>query len=541
MDKNKNTKEKNTKSKNFEQINNPFEKKLKRIKDEMDVLNPDTLLLKINPAVDSTKTVEQIQSYYYLINNEISKYYNYQTIKKELNEKNKELNKEIAEKIHPKKENLPNQEEEEKKRLEYLNYDERINKPIIDYRVKIRSLENNIVYTYQYYNKSKSKNLQLMVELDELRKTVYTKNKKLEELKKELEEEEKKYNKEKKEIEDNLEKKDDIKIYGKIKKNQKLLESANKEMIEKIKETDKFMIERQAKKKYLDYETKQLEKKAKKIEKKNKKDFEDFNNLHKEEMEKVRKFDQTSRIIDSLDQKKMKSLENMLNEMFNETKTENIQQFIDYFIKSCEEYKTFQDTIKTLTTQVNKLEKEVDELEYILNFCEENLYVYNQNNLDEEEMKEIKDLKLCSEQFINVQYQAINEAYKEFQTNLSESMLKNEPELENNETFKNDFLTFYVQYLNEMQEKLKTISQSFRKKREKGDYFDFNQWDNKWEKAEKIKENVQNEYERTGSLSKFDLKSINNMVNEVLLRDKIKKKKKKIFFFFFYKNTSFFS
>ncbi len=240
-------------------------------------------------------------------------------------------------------------------------------------------------------------------------------------------------------------------------------------------------------------------------------------------MEKVRKFDQTSRIIDSLDQKKMKSLENMLNEMFNETKTENIQQFIDYFIKSCEEYKTFQDTIKTLTTQVNKLEKEVDELEYILNFCEENLYVYNQNNLDEEEMKEIKDLKLCSEQFINVQYQAINEAYKEFQTNLSESMLKNEPELENNETFKNDFLTFYVQYLNEMQEKLKTISQSFRKKREKGDYFDFNQWDNKWEKAEKIKENVQNEYERTGSLSKFDLKSINNMVNEVLLRDKIKK------------------
>ena len=88
----------------------------------------------------------------------------------------------------------------------------------------------------------------------------------------------------------------------------------------------------------------------------------------KEEMEKVRKFDQTSRIIDSLDQKKMKSLENMLNEMFNETKTENIQQFIDYFIKSCEEYKTFQDTIKTLSSQVIKLEKEVDELEYILNF-----------------------------------------------------------------------------------------------------------------------------------------------------------------------------
>ena len=250
-------------------------------------------------------------------------------------------NKKIEEMIHPKKEKLPNAEAEEQKRLENLNNDERINKPTIDYKVKIRSLENNIVYTYQYYNNTKSKNVKLMEELDELRKTVYTKNKKLEELKKKLEEEEKKYNEEKKQVEENLENKEDIKLFGKIKKNQKILESANKDMIEKIKETDKFMIERQAKKKCLDFETKQLEKKSKKIEKKNKKDFENFNNLHKEEMEKVRNFNQTSKIIDSLDQTKMKSLEDMLNEMFNETKTENIQQFIDYFIKSCEEYKTF--------------------------------------------------------------------------------------------------------------------------------------------------------------------------------------------------------
>jgi hypothetical protein len=363
-----------------------------------------------------------------------------------------------------------------------------------------------------------------MIELDELRKTVYTKNKKLEELKKKLEEEEKKYNEEKKQVEENLENKEDIKLFGKIKKNQKILESANKDMIEKIKETDKFMIERQAKKKCLDFETKQLEKKSKKIEKKNKKDFENFNNLHKEEMEKVRNFNQTSRIIDSLDQTKMKSLEDMLNEMFNETKTENIQQFIDYFIKSCEEYKTFQDNIKTLNEQVRKLEKEVDELEYIINFCEENLNVVNKNNLDDEEIKEIEDLKLCSEQFINVQYQSINEAYKEFTLKLSDMMIKDDPQLANNNEFKNDFLNFYVQYLNDMQEKLKNISQALRKRgRDKNDLFDFNQWDNKWEKAEKIKENVQKDYEKNGSLNKFDRKLINNMVNDVLLKDKNKK------------------
>ncbi len=103
-------------------------------------------------------------------------------------------------------------------------------------------------------------------------------------------------------------------------------------------------------------------------------------------------------------------------------------------------------------------------------------------------------------------------------------MIKEDPQLANNNEFKNDFLNFYVQYLNDMQEKLKNISQALRKRgRDKNDLFDFNQWDNKWEKAEKIKENVQKDYEKNGSLNKFDRKLINNMVNDVLLKDKIKK------------------
>jgi len=524
MDKKENLNASNKKANTKREIIiNPFEKKVKKIKEEMEILDPDNLLLKVDPSIDSTKTIEQIQRYYYLINNELSRYNKNETIKKDLKEKNIELNKKIGDMIHPKKENLPNQEEDEKKRLENINNEERINKPTIDYKVKIRSLENNIVYTYQCYNNTKSKNSKLMIELDELRKTVYTKNKKLEELKKTLEEEEKKYNENKQEVEENLNKKDDNKLFNKIKNNQKILESAHKEMIEKIKETDLFMTQRQAKKKCLDFQTEQLKKKAKIIEKKNENDFKNFDELHKNEMEKVKNFNQTSRIIESLDQTKMKSLEDMLNEMFNETKTENIQQFIDYFIKSCEEYKTFQDTIKTLSNQVDELEKEVDELEYIINFCEENLEVANKNNLDEDEIKEIEDLKLCSEQFINVQYQAISEAYKEFSEKLSQMMIKDEPELNNNPEIKKDFLNFYVNYLNDMQEKLKNISQVLRKKNRDKDLFDFNKWDNKWEKADKIKENVQKEYEKTGSLSKFDRKLINSMVNDVLLKDKIKK------------------
>ena len=103
-------------------------------------------------------------------------------------------------------------------------------------------------------------------------------------------------------------------------------------------------------------------------------------------------------------------------------------------------------------------------------------------------------------------------------------MIKDDPQLANNNEFKNDFLNFYVQYLNDMQEKLKNISQALRKRgRDKNDLFDFNQWDNKWEKAEKIKENVQKDYEKNGTLNKFVRKLINNMVNDVLLKDKNKK------------------
>ena len=224
MDKKENLNASNKKANTKREIIiNPFEKKVKKIKEEMEILDPDNLLLKVDPSIDSTKTIEQIQRYYYLINNELSRYNKNETIKKDLKEKNIELNKKIGDMIHPKKENLPNQEEDEKKRLENINNEERINKPTIDYKVKIRSLENNIVYTYQCYNNTKSKNSKLMIELDELRKTVYTKNKKLEELKKTLEEEEKKYNENKQEVEENLNKKDDIKLFNKIKNNKKKL------------------------------------------------------------------------------------------------------------------------------------------------------------------------------------------------------------------------------------------------------------------------------------------------------------------------------
>ena len=514
-----------------------FPRKLKKIKEEMELIDPDTLLLKVDPSIDATKTIEQIQRYYNLINVEISRYFHQEQEKQELKKKNYELNKTIEGMIKPKMKNYLSELEDENynnnnnnnirygKNNKSQSVPKRENKPVIDYRIKLRSLEKDIQYTYQDYNNTKSKNNKLMEELDEMRKQVVQKTQRLNELKKSLEEQEKNYYAQKKEIEKSLDDREEAELLEKIKEKQKQLERINLEMIEKIKETDQFLTQKQAKKKCLDFESNQLEQLSKKIEEKNKKELDDFNEQYKTEIEKVRNFDESSKIIDMLDPKKIAALEEMLKDMFNETKTENIQSFVDYFIKSCEEYKAFKDSIDTITKTVIVLEKEVDELEYIINFCEQNLEVVNEHNLDDEEIKEIESLKLCSEQFIEVQFNAVNDAYKKFKDELTELLIKFKPEYKENEQIKKDFLKFYVDYLNTSQENFKKIAQNCKKKISKPakDIFDFNKWDNKWDKADKIKENVKKDYERTGpGNAKIEFKNIKEMVDDIMLKNEKK-------------------
>ena len=514
-----------------------FPRKLKKIKEEMELIDPDTLLLKVDPSIDATKTIEQIQRYYNLINVEISRYFHQEQEKQELKKKNYELNKTIEGMIKPKMKNYLSELEDENynnnnnnnirygKNNKSQSVPKRENKPVIDYRIKLRSLEKDIQYTYQDYNNTKSKNNKLMEELDEMRKQVVQKTQRLNELKKSLEEQEKNYYAQKKEIEKSLDDREEAELLENIKEKQKQLERINLEMIEKIKETDQFLTQKQAKKKCLDFESNQLEQLSKKIEEKNKKELDDFNEQYKTEIEKVRNFDESSKIIDMLDPKKIAALEEMLKDMFNETKTENIQSFVDYFIKSCEEYKAFKDSIDTITKTVIVLEKEVDELEYIINFCEQNLEVVNEHNLDDEEIKEIESLKLCSEQFIEVQFNAVNDAYKKFKDELTELLIKFKPEYKENEQIKKDFLKFYVDYLNTSQENFKKIAQNCKKKMSKPakDIFDFNKWDNKWDKADKIKENVKKDYERTGpGNAKIEFKNIKEMVDDIMLKNEKK-------------------
>ena len=52
---------------------------------------------------------------------------------------------------------------------------------------------------------------------------------------------------------------------------------------------------------------------------------------------------------------------------------------------------------------------------------------------------------------------------------------------------------------------------------------DFNKWDNKWDKADKIKENVKKDYERTGpGNAKIEFKNIKEMVDDIMLKNEKK-------------------
>ena len=378
---------------------------LKNIEEELSNIDPESLMLRIDPQVHSSETIEQIQFYYYKIKKEMNIYYNQEQKKKMLNEKIDNISKQIDIIVLPLKSKsiLGNEEELEKDNNKDMEKDiKKENKPIIDYRVKIRSLEKELEYTYQGYNSIKSKNNNLINQLDEMRKQNLFHMNKLNGLKKLLKEKDEKFKEDKAKVEENLQNKDEKQYLNKLIEKQNLLNKVNKGMTENIKETNIEIMQKKAKEKYLDFQQKKLTKKSELIEERHKRKIEKFNDEIKEELEKVKEFNQESEILKSLDIKKMKKLENLLNDIFEETKTEKTKQLVEYLTKSCEENLNFQNSLETLQKEVNNLEKEVSELEYILSFCEENIAVKKKNKLCEKEINEIEKINKAREIFNNL-------------------------------------------------------------------------------------------------------------------------------------------
>ena len=142
-------------------------------------------------------------------------------------------------------------------------------------------------------------------------------------------------------------------------------------MTENIKEINIELTQKKAKEKYLNFTKKKLVKKAEFIEKKRVDQLDNFNKELEKEFDKIKDFKKESEILQDLNQQKLLKLEELLNNIFEETRTDNSKQLIDYLAKSCEENLKFKNTIETLQEKVIKLEDEDSELEYIISFCEQ--------------------------------------------------------------------------------------------------------------------------------------------------------------------------
>ncbi len=526
--------------KNIRLIHNPNNAILKKISDDLSKFDPDKLMLQTNPLLNSTKTIEQIQMYYSGIQKEMNKYQIQEQKKKMLTEKLNDVQNKIDNIVNPQKIISISQIFEEARNFDYnnnnlnfsynngssklaINENKKENKPIIDYGVKIRVLEKELEYTYQGFNLIKAKNNKLINQLDELRKQNLYHLNKLKESKKVLKKEDDKFVKDKTKVEVNLSGKDEEIGFNQLLEKQKMLNEVNKKMTENIKEINMEITQKKAKEKYLNFKKKKLEKKAELIEQLRISRLENFNNEIKDELDKIKDYKKESEILQNLDQNKLLKLEELLNDIFEETRTENSKQLIDFLAKSCEENSNFKNTVITLQEKVDKLEEEVSELEYIISFCEQHLLVKKANKLGENEIREIKKINNARDLFINLQYKVINDSYRNY-INKFTDIIK---EFNENETIKKtDKNNLIIEYTHNIGEKLRKFNEKLKSTGINKDVFDFNKWNHKWDKISRVKEGVINNYMKTfGDGLKFDAKNIEELVDEYLIKEKFNKEK----------------
>jgi hypothetical protein len=251
--------------------------------------------------------------------------------------------------------------------------------------------------------------------------------------------------------------------------------------------------------------------------------LESFNKDIQKEFDKIKDFTKESEILKNLDQNKLLKLEKLLNNIFEETRTENSKQLIDFLAKSCQENSKFKNTVETLHEKVNKLEKEVSELEYIISFCEQNISVKKSTKLGENDFKEIQKINNARDLFIKLQYKVINDLYKKYLDIFIQ--LINEQK-ENEISIKIDKNKLIIEFMHNIYEKLWKFNDKLKRNGVSKEAFDFNKWNNKWDKINKVKEGVLNNYMKTfGEGLKFDTKSIEEMVDEFLIKEKFNKEK----------------
>ena len=510
----------------------PYSRKLKKIQDELAQFDPDTLMLRVDPTIHSTKTIKQIQYYYNNIKYEINNYINQEKLEESLKKKINKIPKQIELLVHPPKvSTIPpnensssNNNNQNKKNSGDINDKDiqKENKPVIDYHYKLKNLETEIGHSYQKYNTIKSKNNKLLIQLEEMRKENIFYMNKLSELKKELKEKEKHYNETKSKVEENINKNNENESLNDIIEKQSVLNKKTQEMTDNILDNNSEYIEKKAKNKYLDFQKKELENLISKLEHEREEELKQFNDKIKSEYSKIKDYKKESKILNELDKEKMDNLEELFNEILEETKTQNSIQLIEHLSRTREENISFKSSVDSLYRYVIQLQEEVNTLEYIISFCEDQMK--NKIKLGENDIKNVDDINKASSLYIKLQYHVIKVLYKQYTDQLFEILKNNNVNLKDKYLFKSENTNAFIEFTVDLQEKLKKIADKI--KIEAGNsisksYFDFNKWNNKWDKINMAKDEVIKEYNNTfGKGLKFNKKNIKSLVDGYLSKDK---------------------
>ena len=499
----------------------PYSLKLQKIIDELAQIDPDSLMQKVDPKIDSTKTIKQIQTYYNNIKKEINIFINQERMEENLKKQINKIPKQIELLVHPPKMNTkPN--ENEANVADNGKDNQKENKPVIDYHYKLKNLETEIGHSYQKFNTIKSKNNKLLIQLEEMRKENLFYMNRLSELKKELKEKEDYYNTTKAKVEERMSANNENQKLKEVMEKQDILNKKTQKMKDDILDNNTEYIEKMAKNKYLDFQKAELEKLIKDLEKKREKENEKFNKEINIELDKIKDCQKESKILKELDKEKMDSLEELFKEILETTKTQNSLQLIDYLSRSREENISFKSSVDSLYEYVEKLQEEVNTLEYIISFCEEQMD-NKKVTLGENDIKNLDDVNKASALYIKLQYHVIKVLYKQYTDKLFEILNTYNVDMKKEYLFKSENINAFIEFTVDLQEKLKKIAEKM--KMDGGapskNYFDFNKWNSKWDRINMAKDEVIKEYNTTfGKGLKFSKKNIKSLVDEYLEKDK---------------------
>ena len=478
---------------------------------------------QVDPTINSTKTIKQIQTYYNNIKKEISTYIRQERLEEELKKEINRIPKQIEMLVHPPKSSIIPQNENKTINDKDKDKDnQKENKPVIDYHYKLKNLETEIGHSYQKFNTIKSKNNKLLIQLEEIRKENLFYINRLSELKKELKEKEDHYNATKAQVEERM---NDVQEKEKLKEilqKQEILSKRTEKMKDDILDNNSDYIEKMAKNNYLDFQKKELEKLIKNLEQKRAKENEKFNKEINIELDKIKVYQKESKILKELDKEKMDNLEELFKEILETTKTQNSLQLIEYLSRSREENISFKSTVDSLYEYTEKLQEEVNTLEYIISFCEEQMK-NGKVPLGENDLKNLDDVNKASALYIKLQYHVIKVLYKQYTDKLFDILKKYNVNMDDKYLFKSENINAFIEFTVDLQEKLKKIAE--RMKLEGGNnsknVFDFNKWNSKWDRISMAKDEVIKEYNTTfGKGLKFSKKNIKNLVDEYLEKDK---------------------